>query len=177
MKKFLTCAIGIFFAGSLQAQQLAKNTIYLEAGGAALLGSLNYERLIGLKENNYLDLRGGLLYINTFSGGQRIFWSIPVGASYIIQGKRLCFETGLTFAAVSDKYRPSHFPPDDYSIDYLTGFRVGIRRQPVRSGIFWNAAVQATWYIIRDMNYPEYGMSRYTTGMHPWLSLGLGYAF
>ena len=178
MKIFIPAIFFILFSFHLYSQNLAKNTIYFELGGAALLGSLNYERLVLNNDNHNLGIRAGIIYINSFSGGERLIFGIPFGFSYLLSGKKLCFETGPSFIIGKDKFKPSPYPPDTNYRDYLLGLRMGIRNQPVKRGIFWNALIQSSWAINEDLNYPNYNSRKYSQlSAFPWISLGIGYAF
>ena len=72
-------------AGSIQTAQAQdktsepSNNIYVEIGGAGILGSLNYERLI---LSNRVGLRGGFLYVPIRSDGLLF---LPVTASTLLR--------------------------------------------------------------------------------------------
>lgn len=63
---------------------LSKNHLSFELGGAGILGSINYERLIKLNSNNKLLSRVGLSYIPDILNDAKGTISLPFGLYYLI---------------------------------------------------------------------------------------------
>lgn len=63
---------------------LSKNHLSFELGGAGIVGSLNYERLIKMKSNNKLLSRVGLSYIPDILNDNKGVISLPFGLYYLI---------------------------------------------------------------------------------------------
>ncbi len=181
MKTLIPAIFFVIVLHPAHSQELAENTVYVEAGGAGLLGSLNYEHLFKLKNpDQALALRGGVTYINFLDHGYELIYGIPLGVSILLQGKKICFETGASYSAMIVKtWGPPEFP-DDYrkSLDNIFALRMGIRKQPLHHGIFWNILIQPTWsyskYLVKPDNADVIEIDyEYIT----WLSLGIGYSF
>ena len=136
MKKLALFLITSIVITSCCAQNLKRNTVYLEAGGSAIFYSVNYERLLlpGIKHN--IALRGGASYINFFDSPRRQGIAVPVGLSYLKKLKTKYFEAGISFGPIYDYY---HFTieGDKYAeLILVPAIRVGIRKQPVDDHFF-----------------------------------------
>ena len=171
---FLLDTINVF-----SQNPLTRNNVFFEAGGAAFFYSVNYERLLLNKVDHNLGIRAGFSYINLFDERGRQFTGLPVGISYLKRIKNKFLETGLSFSGIIDKYDiPSTDNINKRSIKDLVlipSFRIGIRKQPVQSGLFWNALLQYSLVAVDD--YETYKWDDSERNSIPFLSLGLGYAF
>jgi hypothetical protein len=162
------------------AQELARNTIYLEAGGTGILGSLNYERLFPLKNNDYaITLRSGFTCRN-FILPDHYLYGLPVGTSFVVRGRKVSFEAGPSFSVMLSGWDHSDEFPGDKSEDllFILGLRMGVRHQPIHKGIFWNILFQPSFIASKTVHTLSYnGSNSFYFGYLPWLSLGIGYSF
>lgn len=121
-------------SSEIETFDLRKNSVYLEFGDVTdmLSYSLKYERAFGLGNRHIhsMGFRTGLMVGQWYIGGN--VFSIPVEGFYLV-GKRLCFETGFTYAYC--------FGSPDF---YAFGARIGLRlRYP--SGILAGLAFTPTF--------------------------------
>ena len=155
-------------------QELKRNTLYLEAGGAAFYYSINYDKVypVGLKGG--IALRAGFMYVHTFNNVARRMYGIPVGISYLYMLKRNFLEFGLTGAGILDRYYSGSraFDPVIEDRVIIQSVKFGIRHQPTTKRLFWNAAVQYSFLFIGDRRSPIQASHSL-----PLVSLGLGYSF
>ena len=104
-------------SSKIETFDLRKNSVYLEFGDVTDLFSFSvkYDRTFGLgsRQIHSLGLRAGLMVGQWYVGGN--VFSIPVEGYYLV-GKRLCFETGFTYAYC--------FGSPDF---YAFGARLGLR--------------------------------------------------
>ena len=181
MKRFIILFLFLFYCFYAFSQEPAKNTIYLEAGGATLVGSLNYERLFLLKNTDYaLSLRGGFTYIPFLFPGEQKIIGLPIGSSFIVRGKKICFEAGTAISANMLTLNPAFENTDAYRKDIILifGLRMGVRHQPGNSGIFWNVLLQPTFGGSKTLKTRIGGFRRsFIISYLPWISLGIGYSF
>ncbi len=89
---------------------IKKNSIFLEAGGLAVVGSINYERRFLLQNNFYLATQFGYggLKLNTTS--QRIPVHFKVGKVF----NKKCLEIGVAYI------------PYDFKLNDLSKYAIGI---------------------------------------------------
>lgn len=121
-------------SSKIETFDLRKNSVYFEFGDVTdlLSYSVKYERTFGLGNSHVhsLGLRTGLMVGQWYISGN--VFSIPVEGFYLV-GKRLCFETGLTYAYC--------FGSPDFN---AFGARIGLRwRDP--SGILAGLAFTPTF--------------------------------
>ena len=121
-------------SSKIETFDLRKNSVYFEFGDVTDLPafSVKYDRTFGLGNRHIhaLGLRAGLMLGQWYVGGY--VFSIPVEYYYLV-GKRLCFETGFTYAYCFGS-------PDFYAV----GARIGLRwRDP--TGILAGLAFTPTF--------------------------------
>ena len=121
-------------SSKIETFDLRKNSVYFEFGDVTDLPafSVKYDRTFGLGNRHIhaMGLRAGLMAGQWYIDGY--VFSIPVEYYYLV-GKRLCFETGFTFAYCIGV-------PDLYAV----GARIGLRwRDP--SGILAGLAFTPTF--------------------------------
>ncbi len=168
MKKILFILLALGFIQSVKSQEIARNNFYLELGGAAMMYSVNFERLLSTNRDINFPIRIGLSYTNTnvFDGDNTL--GIPVGISFIKHlSRNSYFETRAFVTAFFYKEKfygmgGSKFVGSESFVKYMPGVSVGLRGQPSTAGLYYHIHIQAQ-YIERKIG--------------PFLSLGLGYAF
>ncbi len=180
--KVLGIVIAISFLGIINIfgqHPPTRNNVFFEAGGAAFFYSINYERLLLKKADHNLGVRVGFSYLNLFDDRGRQFTGLPVGISYLKKLKNKFLETGLSFSGLIDQYDiPRADNVNSRAIKELVlipSFRLGIRKQPIKPGLFWNALLQYSLVAVDD--YKTYKWDDAERNSIPFLSLGLGYAF
>lgn len=149
-----------------------RNNFYLELGGAAILYSFNYEFFLLKNEKRNIAPRiGVMLFPYSQNSTRRFIAGVPIGISYLKMIDKNSFEFGLTAAAIKDD---TYF--DNYSIisELITIYsvRTGVRRQPNKKGVFWNALVQMSGLLYDD--YTNFSPSIHSTYYQPWISIGIG---
>lgn len=101
MKKLLLLNLFLFTAALAFAQSFKKNTIYVEAGGNGIFGSVNYERQLA-KEPGF-GVRAGV----GFYTENAFFLTVPVGINYLFKLKNntsfIDAGLGATWARVNGK--------------------------------------------------------------------------
>ena len=168
MKKILFVLLVLGFMQSVKSQEIARNNFYLELGGAAMMYSVNYERLLSTTRDFNFPVRIGLSYTNTnvFDGNNTL--GIPVSISFIKHlSKNLYFEIKAFVTAFfyKEKYYGmggSMYVASESFVKYMPGLSAGLRGQPSTAGLYYHIHIQAQ-YIEGEIG--------------PFLSLGLGYAF
>lgn len=183
--RFLSLIILVIFfsSNSSNGQELKRNTIYLEAGGATFFYSINYDRLLKKDNNRNLAARVGVMYLNLFNDNQRVFQGIAVGFLYIERMNKNFIEFGVSTSAISDSYYPDFH--DSYGnsgistdkvndLILMESLRIGIRHQPSHSKIFWNALFQLSVLIVGE--YDDFTWP-FEVATMPLVSLGAGYSF
>ena len=140
---------------NIEMKDLRKNSVYLEFGGIIIPESfsVNYDRTFALGKSQYHSLGLVAGFMITRWGGYDNDFSIPLEGYYLL-GKRICFETGFTYAYCFGK-------PDFYAI----GIRAGLRWRDI-NGILLRLAVTPT--IAND------GIEVYTTRLY---GISMGYSF
>jgi hypothetical protein len=102
---------------SMEITDLRKNSIYLEFGDVIVSPSysINYDRTFALgdRQIHSLGLRTGIMVTRCYINHNT--FSIPIEAYYLL-GKRICFETGFSYAHCFDK-------PDFHAIGVRAGMR------------------------------------------------------
>ena len=173
----------IFQSVTSNGQELKRNTIYLEAGGASFFYSINYDRLIFDNDEKNLVARIGVMYLPLFNDLERVFVGVPVSISYINRTRKNFFEFGISASAISDTYYAGTFDSfgnlgvsDIYIEDLVLigSTRIGIRHQPSENRLFWNTLFQFSLIVVGDQN--DFS-SPFEISTMPLLSIGVGYSF
>ena len=145
MKKFYPILFASFllFCSSLFAQKKAQ-ALFLEAGGAGLSYSLNYDTR--LKGEAGLGFRGGLSYISRAEDIK--MFSAPLQVNYLL-GKQTNFlelGVGATYFYLDDYIYMGSSDESEFLLpvktkgDVMFTFTFGFRHQP-RNGIMYRLAV------------------------------------
>lgn len=176
-KAYLLFILPIWSFNSLAQSEttIPRNNVYFEVGGAAFFYSFNYERLLFNNAEKNVALRIGTLLMPKMGKNRRNIQGIPIGASYIRKMKKLYYEAGISFAALRDNYE---IGSDNLVIDDLvtvTSLRGGIRKQPNKNGLFWNALLQASAVFVYD--YQDFNVANAEKSVIPMISFGIGYSF
>ena len=175
MKKYVIALLITISSLGIFAQEITRNNIFLEGGGATGLYSVNYERL--LRENNSLNFafRIGLAYFpdHVHYSSPMVF---PIGFSVLKNITTNHFiELRLAVASSLSMYEDwSNMPLGDttntfvpekkFGVDILPSIGIGYRFQPKTKGLFANFLFQRILYISKEKWYGN-------------ISLGIGYAF
>ena len=146
-----------------QAQGVAQNALFLEAGGANLFYSINYDRFIFKSKKNNVGARAGAMYWPLTKASS--YASFPFGLSVFHQLKTNYLELGGTSAAI---YR---FTGDGAS-KYITlkSIKFGVRHQAKEKGLFWALHFQYSRFSRSVEDYISYGWI-------PGAGAGIGYSF
>jgi hypothetical protein len=155
------------------AQTAARNTFYLEAGGASIFYSLNYDRLLGKQESHKFAVRGGVMYLFLPGSPNRQMYGVPVGFSWLKKQSRNYFELGISCAGIGDYYGSSVVNSMNRDFVLIPSVRGGIRHQPASGGWFWNALLQFSVIAVNDMEEEASPEISYL----PMASVGVGYSF
>lgn len=137
---------------------LSQHSVYVEAGGPGLYGSLNYE--LQLTDKPQFGLRAGLGYYNDRAN----YLTIPLGANYLftLEEEKSYIEMGLgvTFARADGKLRGASTNPDaSHFTSYIPS--IGYRRHTYDEWI---------WRIMLTPIINNFGLS-------PWLGVSFGKRF
>jgi hypothetical protein len=131
-----------------------RNDVYLEAGGAGLFGSVNYERQLTTRPG--LGARIGV----GFYTEKRFYLTIPVGVNYLfgLGSERAFIEASLTASFTRDNARLFSEADPGYSHNANFLPAVGYRRHTDR-GLMWRASATVVF-------------NRWA--VTPWLGFALG---
>jgi len=177
MKLILVFLLVVLFITPSRSQEITRNNVYLEIGGASLFYSINYERLMFKSSENNLSVRLGLMYLYSFDERERQIRGIPLSVSYLKRIKKNYFEVGLSGSAIYDTYnifdQNGEIAGYEEELIIMPSFRLGIRHQPSSNGFFWNALLQ---YSLTAVGKPG-GNFNPSTNSFPFISIGLGYSF
>ena len=167
-------------------------SVALEAGGASLIYSINYDRLLKPNGNKNLAIRTGFMYINFSNEQERKMIGIPVGVSYLEGRKKNFLEIGITASAIIDRYslycfdRCPGYNPHHEDFILLCGLKIGLRHQPSKGRFFWNVGFQNTFVIVNDSvsyfrSIAEPEIFKFENALFrsyfPYLSVGAGISF
>lgn len=153
---------------------LIKNHLSFELGGAGIVGSLNYERLIKMKSNNKLLSRVGLSYLPDILNHNKGIISLPFGLYYLI-GIKHHLELGLNntiswwnFNGNPDERSFSGVKiPRGSSISYYVMPSIGYRFEDFyRKSVFYSLAYSPL------IDFYEGG-----PGFNHWVKIGIGFSF
>ena len=176
IKKIFILIYGIVLVSTVQGQEITRNNVYFEIGGASMFYSVNYERLLLKSDQNNLAVRAGILYLNFFDDRDRVISGVPVSISYLKKLRKNYLEVGLSGSVMYDSYYLYPLIGERIHIQDLVlmpSIRLGIRHQPKSAGFFWNALLQYSLTAVGDMNYKGFP----EVNSFPFLSIGVGYAF
>jgi len=158
----LATQLNAFGQDSIRVTKVNRSSITLEAGGAGLLGSVNYEHLIFFRPNKKIIFRGGLSCLppDKYYSNNRINTAIVPAGIYYLSGNKYHLELGLnnTFEYMINR--------GELEYSFLTP-SVGYRYQDFFSRHFSFSAAFS----------PFIGFSGGHVEFMPWLKLGAGYSF
>jgi hypothetical protein len=177
MKSILVFILVVLFVTPSRSQEITRNNVYLEIGGASLFYSINYERLMFKSAENNMAVRLGVMYLYSFDERERQIRGVPLSFSYLKRIKKNYFEIGLSGSAIYDTYNILNQSGEitDYAEELIImpSIRAGIRHQPSANGFYWNALLQ---YSLTAVGKPG-GDFNPSTNSFPFISIGLGYSF
>lgn len=157
------CFLPVTMMFFIQAQGVAQNSVYLEAGGANLFYSINYDRFIFKNEKNNVGARVGAMYWPFTKGSS--YASFPFGLSVFHKMKTNYLELGGTNSAI---YRFTGGSAGKYIT--LKSIKFGVRHQASEKGLFWALHFQ----------YSRFSRSlddHISFGWIPGGGAGIGYSF
>jgi hypothetical protein len=140
MRKQILTVLALFATTLLFGQEnFKKNDIYLEAGGAGLFGSVNYERQ--LTKEPGLGVRIGI----GFYSENAFYLSIPVGINYLfkLNNDKSFIDAGLgaTWARIDGKlFEDSKNSNGNNFVNFVPG--IGYRRHTLKD-VMWRISVAA----------------------------------
>jgi hypothetical protein len=163
----LFCLFWVAFFGKSFAQLSGNNSVYLELGGNAGLGSLNYERLFPVRDNLSFAGRVGGLYLP--DGKKNYVYMLPAELSVLWGENALKFESGFGFTYFKYVNRDySYYDGVISSSEKLFPvLRLGTRRQVGESPFFFRSAF--TFIFIETVTLGKFPI--------PWLGISAGYSF
>jgi len=153
---------------------LSKNHLSFELGGAGILSSVNYERLIQMNSTNKLLSRIGLSYIPDILNNDNGIISLPFGLYYLI-GNKHHLELGINniiswynFKGNSDKneYLGMEISTGSSINDYLMP-SIGYRYENFyKKSVFFSVAYSPLIYFNQGI-----------PGFSNWAKIGVGFSF
>ena len=155
---FLLIFIATFSTYSFGQTTFKKNSIYLEAGGNGLWGSVNYERQLTKEPGLGVRIGVGFYTENAF------YLTVPVGINYLfaLKNDKSFIDAGLgvTFARMDgDLFDGSKNPKGDHFGNFIPS--IGYRRHTTRN-VMWRISLTPVF-------------NKYTT--LPWVGLSVGKQF
>ncbi len=160
-----------------RSQEITRNNVFLEVGGASMFYSINYERLLFNNTERNLSVRFGQMFLILKNDGiNRYMIGFPVGVSYLKRINKNFFEAGISVSTIYDTYDLAGINGEilDTVQDFIImpSIRSGIRHQPYNNGFYWNALIQFSMVAFGDIDNFQ---PQYTA--FPFISIGLGYSF
>lgn len=132
MKKLLLIILFLNAVGASAQNQFKKNTIYLEAGGNGLFGSVNYERQLAKEPGFGVRVGVGFYTENAF------YLTIPIGINYLfkLNNNNSFIEGGLgvTFARVNGNLSSNYYSRGDGFNSFIPS--IGYRKQTAKNLMF-----------------------------------------
>ena len=154
----LTLAMFCLFSISLAQKTTKRQAVYAELGGAAVLGSVNYDFRFK-PGNDGLGARIGLGYVPDVI----IF---PLELNGLVGKNKLAFEygAGISLAYFTEEHYDGNqtFRSDDSRLGFIYHGKVGLRITPANNGLFFNFNCTPL------INTEEARL---------WFGLGLGYSW
>lgn len=148
----LTLLLLISATAVFAQESVPRNVSYMEAGGAGLFGSINYERQLGKEPG--VSLRAG---VGFYTEGA-FYLTIPVGINYLFKfnHKNRFIETGMTatFARQNGEIFRNELP--EYAHDFYVVPSVGYREHGANK-IMWRVSLAAV--VHKDATTPWVGFA------------------
>ena len=171
--------------GNLLAQSdslTAKNTIFAEALGIGIIGSINYDRLIFIQKLKFSYLIGGIF----IPLKDHSFFAVPVGINYV-RGKKNNFEVGIGFTYLEGLNEKSYHIPQgsNFSTIYLYSKAInfsiipcGYRFQKPTGGLFFRTSIGITKKIAElNLEYRKVLSNTKELTLWPIYGISIGYTF
>lgn len=159
MRQFILMMTASFLVASSFGQTpFKKNTLYLEAGGSGLFGSLNYERQLTKEPGIGLRLGVGFYSENVF------YLTVPVGINYLFPLKKensfIDAGAGITWTRVhGDLFGPSKSSIAEHYVNFIPS--IGYRRHTGKD-VMWRISLTP---VINKFTFV------------PWLGVSIGKRF
>ncbi|MBI1782673.1 MAG: hypothetical protein HYR66_15120 [Sphingobacteriales bacterium] len=153
MKPVLLLSCLIFSTGLTAQSPFLKNTIYIEAGGNGLFGSLNYERQLTSKPG--IGIRAGI----GFYTENAFYLTLPVGVNYLfpLNNKNSFIDAGMgiTWSKVDGKiFGESKNTRANSFVNFIPS--IGYRKHTVKD-MMWRVSI--TPIINKNSFFPWAGIS------------------
>lgn len=142
-----------------------RNTIYGEALGQGLIGSVSYDRLYITKDKKKYSFTIGV----TLPVIEDTRFGIPLSFNYLIGKKNSSFEVGMGFTALLASYRSYFTRLDDArnNISLYATPKIGYRFQRRKGGLFFRATLTPILGLSQDINPSAF----------LWFGVSVGYTF
>ena len=135
MKKIIAICLLLFVFSTFAKGQTSSNVVYFELLGPGI-ASFNYDTRFTKKQNGW----GGRIGIGGFGDRQESILTIPLGINYITSGDdKHYFEVGINHTFVNANAPIFDF--GDISSKNFTTLNFGYRRQPLKNGFVFRAAL------------------------------------
>ena len=152
MKKIILIISFLAYIITIEAQDIARNNIYLELGGPAYLYSVNYEHLLSNNKDINFPIRIGAFFNSIDGSSDFANYGIPLSISIIKKmsgNSTMYFElkASNTFA-FHTKYRSWGAGHGGYSyttLQFVPSLSFGIRRQPAKGGFYYHLNMQISY--------------------------------
>ncbi len=152
MKKIILIISFLAYIITIEAQDIARNNIYLELGGPAYLYSVNYEHLLSNNKDINFPIRIGVFFNSIDVSSDFANYGIPLSISLIkkIAGNsKMYFELKalVTIAYYKKSNTMGHGQAFTYytTRQYTPGVSFGIRRQPAKGGFYYHLNMQISY--------------------------------
>lgn len=137
-------------------QAIKRNTFFAEVGGNAMLYSVNYDRLLKVRDTWRLTSRIGFMYLNTLTSQNRNLVGVPIEFSYLRGNTNHFFELGLGLTAIHDQYQLDEpaIPIRQAMVKELitiAALRFGYRYQKNEGGIFYKVGFTPLHGLVFDL--------------------------
>ena len=158
---------------------IKRNTFFVEAGGNTFFYSLNYDRLLKVKDTWRLSGRVGAMYVNTFNNQKRNIFAIPIEVSYL-RGKRTnFFEVGFGISGYHDHYSfndPSLPVRENQVREFalITALRIGYRHQKPEGGLFYRFGFTPLAGVVIDLD-TKFNFKTAEKFGYPFISAAIGW--
>ncbi len=148
---------------SIKKSAIAKNTIFVEGLGNGGLYSLNFDRIVLIKNSMKLSGRIGLSYYIKLKN----LFTYPLEVN-LMYGKKGHIEVGIAYTPVFTLYKKDLLKL--YDVYAFSGIRIGYRYQVLDGGLFFRLG------FIPYIHFPKFMNSRKEYPI-VWMGLSVGYTF
>lgn len=152
MNKCFTLIAFFLISFSVTAQN---NVVFVEAFGNGLFGSVNYERLFGIKSN--ISVRTGL----GFYSANDFYYTLPVSGQYLFSLRYDSFiEIGFGYTWAATEPDNLFKKSDEGSPDYLNNYFASIGyRKHFGNNLIWKANFIPLITNNKEVSTPWFGIS------------------